>query len=112
MPDLWTALVHGDWGAAAVFGFFALALGETARRGWSAPDALYQRYHEDRARTKTALDEDRIFPEVARLVAEVNTEVAQSLGVAQQLTDAETLADALTDSQTLMDNLQWAGYRP
>lgn len=106
--DLWHAIQHADWAAAAVFAFFVGALGETARRGWQGPDTLYRRYRDDRARTKATLEADRILPELARLVAEVNREVSQSIG---GVVDSQTLTAAMSDSQVLLDNLQWAGYQ-
>src|SRR6266849_6679776 len=90
-----------DWTAAAVLIVLILALGETARRGWQAPDLLYAHYRDNRDQTKASLDADHILPELASLVADVNREVSQSVGV----------TEALTDAQTLLDNLQWAGYR-
>jgi hypothetical protein len=106
--DLWAVVQHADWGAAAVFAFFAGILGETARRGWQAPDALYRQYRDDRARTKANLEADRILPEMAKLVAEVNREVSQSLG---SVADGQTLSTAMSDTGILLNNLQWAGYQ-
>jgi hypothetical protein len=94
-------LQHADWAAAAVFVVFILGFAETARRGWQAPDALYEHYRTNRAQTKASIDTDHILPELARLVAEVNGEVSASVGA----------TDPLTDVQTLIDNLQWAGYK-
>ena len=97
-----TSNLHGtDWAAAAVLTVLILALGETARRGWQAPDLLYAHYRDNRAQTKASLDADHILPQLANLVADVNREVSQSVGA----------TEALTDVQTLLDNLQWAGYR-
>ena len=94
-------LQHADWAAAAVFVVFIFGFAETARRGWQAPDALYEHYRTNRAQTKASIDTDHILPELARLVAEVNGEVSASVGA----------TDPLTDVQTLIDNLQWAGYK-
>ena len=80
---------------------FILVFADTARRGWQAPDALYEHYRTNRAQTKASIDTDYILPELARLVAEVNGEVSASVGA----------TDPLTDVQTLIDNLQWAGYK-
>jgi hypothetical protein len=96
-----STLHNADWAAAAVFVVFILGFAETARRGWQAPDALYEHYRTNRAQTKALIDTDHILPELAFLVAEVNAEVSASVGA----------TDPLTDVQTLVDNLQWAGYR-
>lgn len=96
-----TNLQNTDWAAAGALIVVILALGETARRGWQAPDLLYAHYRDNRAQTKASLDADHILPELASLVADVNREVSLSVGA----------TEALTDVQTLLDNLQWAGYR-
>jgi len=101
LADWWTTLHNADWLAAGVLAGLILALAETARRGWQAPDLLYAHYRDNRAQTKASLDADHILPELASLVADVNREVSQSVGTRK----------ALTDIQTLLDNLQWAGYQ-
>lgn len=105
-----STLQHADWTAAAVFLLIILGFAGAARRGWQAPDALYRHYQTNRAKTKASIDTDHILPELARLVADVNSDVSATLRAAKSLT-LQTLREALTNDQALIDNLQWAGYR-
>lgn len=104
----WAAIVDSaDWEAAAVFLAIILALAAAAWHGWQAPDALYNRYRDDRARTKAAIDVDRILPELALLIATVNQQVARA--VARDMKEPVTTVrlEAAVDVGILQDQLQW-----